>query len=152
MNVRVLALLLMLGSVGCGNLLAPDGRWVPRDPGTLVVQVRDQGGDPIGGARVSVEFPNDVGSTFFVSQETNSTGAMTMTDVPAGNRRVLVDAPAGLRADVTQLARDVVVVEARPSPSTSCSRGSTDVSDHHKAHDRNAAEIPATHGQLPLGR
>lgn len=110
--LRTLAPLVVLGSVGCSSLLAPDGRYVPRDPGTLVVHVRDQAGDPVGGARVSVEMPNDVGSTFLVSIETESRGTVRFTHVPAGSRRVQVDAPLGVRAVVAPLLQDVVVVKS----------------------------------------
>jgi hypothetical protein len=74
---RAVVVLLIFVPVGCMNLLGPDRGAVPKDPGTLVVRVRDQSGGPVSGASVSVEMPNSVGGVFTESSQTDSRGTHT---------------------------------------------------------------------------
>jgi hypothetical protein len=112
MNRSILALL-VLATVGCSNLLGPDGTYLPTNPGTLVVRVRDESGVPVPGARVSVEMPNAVGSLFTESSQTDSEGTHSFYYVPAGIRRVEVAPPSGFAASATSLIQDVEVVKGQ---------------------------------------
>jgi hypothetical protein len=108
---RCVVTLLVLAAAGCANLLGPDGSYVPKDPGTLVVRVRDQSGSPVSGARVSVEMPNAVGSVFMESSQTDSRGTHTFYYVPAGSRLVEVAPPSGFTIGEAQLVQHVNVVK-----------------------------------------
>jgi hypothetical protein len=104
--------LLVLATVGCNSLLGPENGYpVPKDPGTLVVRVRDQAGAPVAGVRVSVEMPNSVGSFFTESAETDSDGERVFYYVPAGSRRVEVAPPSGFVAGAAGLIAAVTVVK-----------------------------------------
>lgn len=108
---RALLPLVLVTSASCSTLLGPDGTWLPQDPGTVVVRVRDEAGAPVAGAAVSVEMPNGIGSVFFESRQTDARGAQAFEYVPAGLRRVEVAAPAGFRAVVTPVVHEVAVVK-----------------------------------------
>jgi hypothetical protein len=95
---------------GCG-LLAPDGHWVPKDPGTVVVFVSDRSGAPVAGISVTVDdIPNDVGSTFGMSETTTGDGTAKFEFIPAGLRHVTVD-PAGATVIDGEARRAVDVVK-----------------------------------------
>lgn len=108
---RALLTLALVTSTGCSAFVGPDGTWLPKDPGTIVVRVRDDAGAPVAGALVGVEMPNGVGSTFVESRQTDARGSQRFEDVPAGLRRVSVAAPSGLRVVATPLVQDVEVVK-----------------------------------------
>ena len=110
MNLSVVTLL-VAAAAGCANLLGPDGSYLPTDPGTLVVRVRDQSGAPVPGARVSVELPNALGSVFMESSQTDSRGTHTFYYVPAGSRLVEVAPPSGFATGEAQLVQHVNVVK-----------------------------------------
>jgi hypothetical protein len=107
--VFVVALL----SVGCSSLLGSEaGLPVPKDPGTIVVSVRDSGGRPIADVEVQVhDIPNSVGSTYSIGQRTNRDGAVEMTYIPAGPRRVEVKPPPGFRAGPDSSITQVDVIK-----------------------------------------
>ena len=89
--------LAVIASARCSNPLNGEGGLsVPKDPGTLVVRVRDQAAAPVQNVHVSVEMPNDVGSFFMVGASTQANGNMTFYYVPAGRRRVEVTLPPGV--------------------------------------------------------
>ena len=108
---RSVVALLVFAAVGCTNLLGPDGSYLPKDPGTLVVRVRDQSGAPVPGTGVAVEMPNSVGSFFTESSQTDSRGTHTFYYVPAGSRRVEVAPPSGFGASAAALIQKVDVVK-----------------------------------------
>ena len=100
-------------SAGCSGLLGSEaGFSVPKDPGTLVVSVRDQASHPIGDVNVQVhDIPNNVGSTYSVGQRTNGNGVVVVSFIPAGRRRVEVTPLPGLRAETNDLIKVVDVVK-----------------------------------------
>jgi len=104
-------LLFALAAAGC-NLLNPEaGMPAPRDPGSIVVLVRDQAATRLSDVRVSVEMPNAVGGVFRVAHSTGADGQAQFRGVPAGRRRVEVVPPAGFGGD--GLSQDVDVTKAR---------------------------------------
>ena len=100
-------------SAGCSSLLGSEaGLPVPKDPGTIVVTVRDSAGSPIADAEVQVhDIPNSVGSTYSISQRTNRGGVVEMTYIPAGPRRVEVKPPPGFRAAADVLIQSIDVIK-----------------------------------------
>ena len=99
-------------SVGCSSLLGSEaGLPVPKDPGTIVVSVRDAGGGPIDGVEVQVhDIPNSVGTTYTVGQWTDRNGVARISDIPAGLRRVEMKLPAGFRVFGDPLIKPVDVI------------------------------------------
>src|SRR5215467_13463725 len=95
----------VLLSAGCSSLLGSEaGLPAPKDPGTIVVSVRDSGGNPMANVEVQVhDIPNSVGTTFSLSQRTDRSGVAEVTYIPAGPRRVEVKPPRGFRAAVDSL-------------------------------------------------
>lgn len=100
-----------LSASACANPLAPDSARL-KDPGTLVVQVRDTAMAPIEGVWVYVELPNDVGSTFWEGTPTRDDGKVTFHYIPAGSRTIEVRPPAGYVADGAA-KREVQVVKGK---------------------------------------
>jgi hypothetical protein len=100
-------------SAGCSSLLGSEaGLPVPKDPGTLVVSIRDSGGSGIADVEVQVhDVPNSVGSTYSVSARTNRSGVVEITYIPAGRRRVEVKPPPGFRAAADSLITPVDVIK-----------------------------------------
>lgn len=96
---RPVVLAVALLSAGCSSLLGSEaGLPVPKDPGTIVVTVRDSAGSPVADVEVQVhDIPNSVRSTYSISQRTNRGGVVEMTYIPAGPRRVEVKPPPGFR-------------------------------------------------------
>ena len=96
----------LLAIAGCGELpLEPPNR---KDPGTVIVQVRDTSGAAVAGAWVYIELPNSVGSTFWEGTATNGEGNVTHRIIPAGRRMLEVKPPAGFTADAPKHEVDVV--------------------------------------------
>jgi hypothetical protein len=112
---RWVALAVVLVSVGCSSLLGSEaGLSVPRDPGTIVVSVRDSGGNPIANVEVQVhDIPNSVGTTFSIGQWTDGNGVAELTYIPAGTRRVEVKPPPGFRAAADSLIQSIDVIKDR---------------------------------------
>ena len=110
---RWVTLLVVLASAGCSSLLGSEaGLSVPKDPGTIVVSVRDSSGNPIANVEVQVhDIPNSVGSTFSVSQRTDGRGMAEVTYIPAGRRRVEVKPPPGFRAAGDSLIQSIDVIK-----------------------------------------
>jgi hypothetical protein len=107
----LLALVTASGS-GCANPLNPEaGLAAPRDPGTILVLVREESGGAVQSVQVFVEIPNAVGVLFKIGQTTGADGRVEFKGVPAGRRRVELFPPVALTA--TNLIRDVDVVEGR---------------------------------------
>lgn len=103
--------LFALAAAGC-NLLNPEaGLPSPKDPGSIIVLVRDQAAAGVSGVRVSVEMPNAGGGVFRVARPTDSDGKAEFRGVPAGRRRVEVVPPAGFGGN--ELIRDVDVTKDR---------------------------------------
>ncbi len=100
-------------SAGCSSLLGSEaGLPVPKDPGTIVVTVRDSAGSPIADVEVQVhDIPNSVGSTYSIGQRTNRGGVVEITYVPAGPRRVEVKPPPGFRAAAGSLITPIDVIK-----------------------------------------
>jgi hypothetical protein len=99
-------------SIGCSNPLSPlADPQLPKDPGTVVVQVRDQADLPVASAYVCVVMPNNVGSFFGTCASTSVNGRITFSSVSAGRRRVEVRPPAGFSATPEALNRDVDVLK-----------------------------------------
>jgi hypothetical protein len=81
---------------GCVNPLNPEsGFATPKDPGTLIVWVRDQAAQPVANAWVHVTQPNQVGGEFKTGAQTNRAGTRTFPYIPSGDRTVEVTAPPG---------------------------------------------------------
>ena len=110
---RWITFVVVLSSVGCTSPLGSEaGLPVPKDPGTIVVSVRDSGGNPIANVEIQVhDIPNTVGSTFSISQRTDSRGIAELTYVPAGTRRVEVKPSAGFRAAADSLIQSIDVIK-----------------------------------------
>ena len=110
---RRIVLGIALLSAGCSSLLGSEaGLSVPKDPGTVVVTVRDSGGHPIADVEVQVhDIPNSVGSTYSIGQWTNRDGVVELTYIPAGPRRVEVKPPPGFRAAADSLITPVDVIK-----------------------------------------
>lgn len=102
-------------SAGCSNVLGSEaGLQVPQNPGTVVVSVREAAGAPIEDVNVQVhDLPNSVGSTYSIGEWTNGHGVVTISDVPAGRRRVEVTLPIGFRAGPDELVKPVDVLEGK---------------------------------------
>ena len=111
---RRLVLGIALLSAGCSGLLGSEaGLPVPKDPGAIVVSVRDAGGGPIDDVEVLVhDIPNTVGTTYSVGQRTNRNGVAEISAIPAGPRRVEVKLPAGFRSFADSLIKPVDVIKA----------------------------------------
>lgn len=111
--VHRIALVAALLCAGCSGLLNPEaGLALPKDPGTVVVEVHDQLGAPVGDVIVHIsDIPNSVGSTYDVGQWTNASGATTFSGIPAGRRRVEVTPPAGFRAVTDDVIKQIDVVK-----------------------------------------
>ena len=105
---RIFVALAVAATVGCENLLQPGVPDNRRDPGTVVVTVRDTAGAPISGVWVYIELPNSVGSTFWEGTATNSDGKVTHRVIPAGRRMLEVRPPAGFTADTPKQEVEVV--------------------------------------------
>jgi hypothetical protein len=84
----------LAASAACVNPLGPDSERT-RDPGTLVIRVRDVAGAPIAEVWAYVELPNNVGGFFWEGTPTRADGTATFYYVPAGRRTVEVRPPAG---------------------------------------------------------
>jgi hypothetical protein len=110
---RHIVLGIALLSAGCSSLLGSEaGLSVPKDPGTIVVNVRDTRGSPLEDVEVQVhDIPNSVGTTYSVGQRTNRNGVAELSDIPAGPRRVEVKLPAGFRASADSLIKPVDVIK-----------------------------------------
>lgn len=112
---RWIAFVVVLSSAGCTSLLGSEaGLPVPKDPGTIVVTVRDSGGNPLANVEIQVhDIPNTVGSTFSISQRTNRRGVAEVTYLPAGTRRVEVTPSPGFRAAADSLIQSIDVIKDR---------------------------------------
>ncbi len=100
-----------LSASACINPLGPD-RARLKDPGTVVVTVRDETDEAVRGVWVYVELPNDVGSFFWEGTATDADGRVTFSYVPAGVRTVEVKPPAGYAA-VGAAKRELTVLKGR---------------------------------------
>ena len=100
-----------LSASACVNPLEPD-RVRLKDPGTVVVTVRDEAGEAVRGVWVYVELPNDIGSVFWEGIPTDADGRVTFMYVPAGVRMVEVKPPAGYAA-VGAAKRELTVLKGR---------------------------------------
>ncbi len=87
-----------LTASACVNPLGPDSARL-KDPGTVVVTVRDETDEAVRGVWVYVELPNDIGSFFWEGTATDADGRAAFTYVPAGVRMVEVKPPAGYAAE-----------------------------------------------------
>src|SRR5262245_34811565 len=104
------AILMALQATACYNPEA--GLPVPKDPGTVVVSVRDAAGAPVGAVMTHVhDIPNSVGSTYSVGQSTDRNGNVRFDAIPAGPRVVEVTPPAGFTAVSPAPRQDVVVLK-----------------------------------------
>ena len=101
---RIAAAVVLLGAA-CG-----DGSAAPEEAGTIAVQVRDEQAAPVPGATIRVQLPNRSGGVFEVGSTTRGDGTWTLTDVPAGARRVTVTPPLGYAPGPEPLARVVEVI------------------------------------------
>jgi hypothetical protein len=110
---RWVAFAVALLSGGCSTLLGSEaGLPAPKDPGTIVVSVRDSGGNPIANVEVQVhDVPNTVGSTFSIGLWTDGRGVAELTDIPAGPRRVEVKPSSGFRAAAASLIQSIDVIK-----------------------------------------
>ena len=95
-------------SAACVNPLQPE-RARLKDPGTVIVTVRDADGEPLKGVWVYVELPNDVGTTLWEGTPTAGDGTVTFRYVPAGERTVEVKPPAAYSVDGSPKRRVTVV-------------------------------------------
>jgi hypothetical protein len=111
---RWVAFAVVLASAGCSSLLGSEaGLAAPKDPGTIVVSVRDSGGNPIANVEVQVhDIPNSVGSTFSIGRWTDGNGVAELTYIPAGKRRVEVKPSPGFRAAADSLIQAIDVVKS----------------------------------------
>jgi hypothetical protein len=100
-------------SAGCSSLLGSEaGLPVPTDPGTIVVNVREAGGNPVEDVEAQVhDIPNSVGTTYSVGQRTNRNGIAVISDIPAGPRRVEVKLPAGFGPFADSLIKPIDVIK-----------------------------------------
>ena len=98
----------LLTASACENFWQPGLPDNRRDPGTVVVTVRDTAGKPVANAWVYIELPNSVGSTFWEGSPTKSDGTVTHRYIPQGRRMLEVKAPAGYTADTPKQEIDVV--------------------------------------------
>ena len=103
---RMLLAAAILATTACFNPIAPpDNR---RDPGTVIVHVRDTNGAAIVGVWVYIELPNSVGSTFWEGTPTSQDGSVTHRVIPAGRRMLEVKPLVGFVADTLRQEIDVV--------------------------------------------
>lgn len=109
---RSLPVVAVILSIGCLSPLYPDSEYSgPKDPGQVIVQVRDQSTAPVRDAYVTVEMPNNVGSFFKEGAWTGADGIVRFFAVPAGRRPVEVKPPSGLSAGGEVLLREIDVVK-----------------------------------------
>lgn len=106
-HVTSLLGLALLSTAACVNPLGPANA-NRKDPGTVIVQVRETGGAAVPNAWVYIELPNSVGSTFWEGTPTRSDGTVTHRYIPAGRRMLEVKPPAGFLADTPKQEIDVV--------------------------------------------
>jgi hypothetical protein len=97
----------LLTTAACDNLLSPAAN-NRKDPGTVIVQVRDTAGAPVTNVWVYIELPNSVGSTFWEGTPTRSDGQVTHRYIPAGRRMLEVKPPAGFAVDTPTQEVEVV--------------------------------------------
>jgi hypothetical protein len=109
-NLSVAAILIA-ATAACSNVLGPEHGAAPKDPGTLIVTVRDERGTAVPNAGVSVALPDGAGGTFFESAYTGPNGRRVFYYVPAGRRRVEVTPPAGYPAGTPKVIEEVEVVK-----------------------------------------
>lgn len=99
MRMVVLAWTLALTPIVCVACDVAGPETIPKDPGTVVAHLTDQAGTAMKDVWVYVhDIPNSVGSTFSVGVPTNATGTARFDAIPAGERRVDVQAPPGYTA------------------------------------------------------
>jgi len=110
---RHIVLGIALLSAGCSSLLGSEADFpVPKDPGTIVVNVRNAAGSPVEHVEVQVhDIPNSVGTTYSVGSWTNRNGVVKVSGIPAGSRPVEVKLPAGFRASADSLIKAVDVIK-----------------------------------------
>jgi len=103
----------VLLSAGCSSLLGSEaGLPVPKDPGTIVVFVRDSRGNPIANVEVQVhDIPNSVVTTYSIGQQTNRDGVVEIAYIPAGSRRVEVKPTPGFHAAADSLIKSIDVIK-----------------------------------------
>lgn len=107
-RIRLLLFLCLGAASACENPFQPGLPENRRDPGTVVVTVRDTFGNPVRDAWVYIELPNSVGSTFWEGSPTRGDGTVTHRYIPAGRRTLEVKPPAGLIADAPKQEIEVV--------------------------------------------
>ena len=110
-NWRVYLLVALVASAACFNPLTPENE-SRKDPGTVIVDVRDQSGAPIAGVWAYVELPNSVGSFFMEGSPTRADGTVRFQYIPAGRRLVEVKLPPGYSID-GEARRDVDVIKGQ---------------------------------------
>jgi hypothetical protein len=108
--------LVLAAAMMCASCTFPfndeSGMAVPKDPGTVVVSVRDAAGVRLEGVRVQVhDIPNNVGTFYSVGAWTDSAGSRSLHGIPAGPRRVEVTPPAGFTAGPDGATKPVQVVK-----------------------------------------
>ena len=106
------ASLLLLGALvfasACENPFQPGLPDNRRDPGTVVVTVRDTAGNPVRDAWVYIELPNSVGSTFWEGSPTKAGGTVTHRYIPQGRRTLELKPPSAFMSDSPKQEIDVV--------------------------------------------
>ncbi|HEX6974436.1 MAG TPA: carboxypeptidase-like regulatory domain-containing protein [Vicinamibacterales bacterium] len=106
--------LLVLVACGCGGYNPEAGMSLPKDPGSLIVQVLDQDERPVSGVWVYVEMPNNIGSTFQEGTPTRADGTAMFYAVPSGTRRVEIrPVPAGFSAGPDGVMKNVDVLKGQ---------------------------------------
>ena len=105
---RIGILLFAVFTAACENPFQPGLPDNRRDPGTVVVTVRDTAGNPVRDAWVYIQLPNSVGSTFWEGSPTKSDGTVTHRYIPQGRRTLEVKPPVGFAADAPTQEVDVV--------------------------------------------
>lgn len=104
----LVAIAVIIAATACENPFQPGLPDNRRDPGTVVVSVRDTAGNPVVDAWVYIELPNSIGSTFWEGTATKSDGTVTHRYIPAGRRTLEVKPPAGYATDVPKQEIDVI--------------------------------------------
>ena len=94
-----------LSALSCESGLA-----APKNPGSVEALVTDESLAPISGVMVQVSGVNSSGGTYYVGKYTGSNGRTTIPGIPAGQRLVIVTAPAQFAEGPDPLTRQVEVI------------------------------------------
>ncbi|HTK78771.1 MAG TPA: carboxypeptidase-like regulatory domain-containing protein [Gemmataceae bacterium] len=110
-RARLLWLPAMVGVIALASCNSAEGGpdTLPKNPGTVVVVVRDTAGSPVPNVRIEITEPSNIGGFFGVAAWTDTNGKRSFPGIPAGERPVAITLPAGYGAGPEGLTQTVTV-------------------------------------------